>query len=167
VKKEVLDVLVVALLVAVLVAASLGAAYFTGTRQTVTMTVIQTNTSTITETAQVVFTPPWNDTEYLTSRYSCSGTPCFSSNLSLAYAFACAQQADTQSGCRVEVTIAPQVNYNLTIWYPASSRNSEPAWANCEYTVNVPFNVYGYTYAYCISVSQSSFIIAEQAGPYP
>jgi hypothetical protein len=55
----------------------------------------------------------------------------------------------------------------LTINYPLLNQNGEPSWANCKYTEDVPYNVLGYNYAYCISVSQASFIIAEQAGAYP
>jgi hypothetical protein len=186
-KNEILAVLVVALLVAVLVAASLGASYFTGvgSRQTITTTSFRNMTSTATvittsvttfTTSQNIAPPPWNDTEYLTSEYACheqgigGGIPCFSANLSIAYVFNCAQEAKSQAGCRAEVSFHAadtRLNYNLTIWYPLVNHNGEPTWANCEYTEIVGgYNIFGYNYAYCISVSQTSFIIAEQAGTY-
>jgi hypothetical protein len=187
-KNEITAVLVVALLVAVLVAASLGASYFAdaGNRQTVTTTSIRNMTSTVTvlatsvttsvatSTTTLIIASPWNDTVYLmsiTPQFSCEQygfpIPCYSDNLSTVHVFNCAQGVPT--GCNAEVSSAsnPRFNFNLTIWYPLVNQSGEPTWANCEYIQMFRGqNIFGYNYAYCISVSQTSFIIAEQAGTY-
>jgi hypothetical protein len=115
--------------------------------------------------------PPFTRAQYLVPAFGsgggCSvtvngtlaGAPCFGSNIESAVIFNCAASAATSSGCTTTV-ISPgytAYNYNVTIWYPdpnAPSPNS-----NCEFLPSLgykaPFN------AWCISISQSSFIIAQ------
>jgi hypothetical protein len=116
--------------------------------------------------------PPYPRAEYLAPAWSgsggCgvsaggkfSGTPCFSLDIDEAVIFDCAVEAGTSSGCKTMV-ISPTnttYNYNLTIWYP--EHNSSFPDTNCEllptFVASPPIH------AWCISISQDSFIVAQQ-----
>ena len=115
--------------------------------------------------------PPFPRAQYIV--HGSSGSPgcnlligetCFGRNIDDAVVFDCASSAATSAGC--EVTVKNPTNflldYNVTIWYPAFPPYSN---ANCEILPE-----YGYTSpakAWCISVSQTSFIVAEPIEVHP
>jgi len=90
-----------------------------------------------------------------------SGGACFGPNISDAVVFDCAVAAATSTGCNDTVALpaSPSVEYPITIWYPDANATSPNS--NCEFLL--PSSNYGHPFnAWCISVSQASFIIAQE-----
>ena len=116
--------------------------------------------------------PPYPRSEYLAPAWSgaggCgvssggrfSGAPCFSYNIDDAVIFDCAVAAATFAGCQTTVVSPTDTtyNYNLTIWYPQYSASFPDT--NCE--LKPTFGSPSPIYAWCISISQDSFIVAQQ-----
>lgn len=122
-------------------------------------------------------TTPFNYPMYLSSSGASStwffnGTtyslPGFYSDINEAYVFNinnCASPASSSSGCIEQIvsTLNPQNRYNMTVWYPYVNQNSsEPSWANCMYYVK---GTSGTSYAYCISLNSTAFIVSEPGPP--
>ncbi|HUI00670.1 MAG TPA: hypothetical protein VLX56_03460 [Nitrososphaerales archaeon] len=109
--------------------------------------------------------PPFPKAEYIVrpSNYGCTGDngeTCFGNNIDDAVVFDCASSAARPSGCETLVVnpLNSMLSYNITIWYPAY--NPPLPNANCEILpefggYNTPEN------AWCISISPTSFIVAE------
>jgi len=94
-------------------------------------------------------------------RSSYSGGACFGPNIADAVVFDCAVAAATSTGCNATVGLpaSPSVEYPITIWYPDANATSPNS--NCEFLL--PSSNYGHPFdAWCISVSQTSFIIAQE-----
>jgi hypothetical protein len=128
-------------------------------------TVVATETGTV-NPAGVPLKNPW----YLSNSvgqctHNGMAFPCIERSLDNAHVFMCAGAADP-SGCTVVVrnATAPQVNFNITIWYPSVGQTGEPSSDNCKYEVAVePYVFYGY----CMSVGASEFIISTEGPPRP
>jgi hypothetical protein len=118
--------------------------------------------------------PPFQSVQYLIPAWSgsgggCSttsngkfaGGPCFGDDIDDAVVFSCVFAAELPSGC--ETTVVSPANatydYNVTVWYPDSNVTS--ADANCEYLPSLGFSAP--QQGWCASISQDSFIIAEQS----
>jgi hypothetical protein len=105
---------------------------------------------------------------YLTASGECSGPggnePCFSNND--PYIFSCAGAASTPQGCtqKVTSTLVPAASYTINILYPFVNGTTEkinqiePSAVNCLWTVQG--GVPGQGYAHCISLTQTSFVMA-------
>ena len=144
---------------------------------TVTDTSTETKTSTRTETVANT-TLPWFGLIYMTAAPGCTVSapgsasypaPCFGPNSS-AYAFDCAVAAGTSQGCTQRVNIAGGSSpiFNVTVWYPYTNYPGEQSSQNCKWTEPLPTppGPEGPYYAYCITISSTSFFIAEPApGP--
>jgi hypothetical protein len=115
--------------------------------------------------------PPFPRAQYLGPAWSgsggCSvsvngtfaGGVCFQRDIGRAAVFDCAASAATPSGCRTTVVspTKPAYNFNVTIWYPDANVTSPSA--NCEFLPSLGYN--RPSTAWCISISQSSFVIAQ------
>jgi len=99
-------------------------------------------------------------------RSSYSGGACFGPNISDAVVFDCAVAAATSTGCNATVALpaSPTVEYPIAVWYPDSNATSPNS--NCEFLL--PSSNYGHPFdAWCISVSPTSFIIAQEIDMQP
>jgi hypothetical protein len=122
-----------------------------------------------------VTTSPFCSSLYLSNASACtepSGySPCFDGPVSDAYVFNCAIAAASPSGCTQHVvsSLIPSNSYAISISFPyINQTSSEPSWANCMFDVNGKYNDgggVGVSYAYCISVSSTAFILSEEAPP--
>jgi len=107
---------------------------------------------------------------FLSSTGGCSPGPCIGQRFSDAMIFNCAAAAATPSGCSeiysegVRYSIAPMVNYTVTVWYPSYNQPNEPASANCMYNV-VPVGalvkpVTPILFGYCLMVNSTAFVVS-------
>ena len=121
--------------------------------------------------------PPFPRADYLAPAWSgtggCSvtvngtfaGAPCFDRDIDNAVIFNCTVSAATPSGCKTTVVSPTNTayNYDITIWYPRY--NATVPNTNCAFLPSLgykqPF------YAWCISISPNSFIIAQQIAMQP
>lgn len=136
-----------------------------------TTTLNLTNTVTVIRINQTGF--PFDYPLYLSSSGFCTilgpnGTydvPCFDGDFKQAYVFECASAAASSSGCTQQITssLNSKARYNITVWYPYSAHSGEPGWANCMFYAAGE----GSAYAYCISVSQTEFLVSQPGPPPP
>lgn len=94
-------------------------------------------------------------------RIGYSSGACFGPNISDAVVFDCAVPAATSTGCNATVALpeSPGVGYPITIWYPDANATSPNS--NCEFLL--PSSNYDQAFdAWCISVSPTSFMIAQE-----
>jgi hypothetical protein len=107
--------------------------------------------------------PALNSCSVSAPPYGFAGAPCFTYNVDDAVVFDCAAAAATPAGCSttVESPNNPIYNFNLTIWYPATSLAPGPPETNCAYQPEVGYSTP--LYAWCISAGPDSFIISQPA----
>lgn len=108
---------------------------------------------------------------FLSASGGCSPGPCETQRFSDAMIFTCAAAAATPSGCSViwstgvRYSVAPIVNYTVTVWYPSYNQPNEPASANCYYTV-FPVGALGrptaVSFGYCLMVNSASFVVSPR-----
>ncbi len=131
----------------------------------------ETRTATETTTATV---STWYGLVYLGAAPGCGisygvmnySAPCFSS--SGGYLFNCAAAAASSKGCtqQIDITGTSNQNFTITIWFPLTSGSGEESWQNCRYTQSLPTPPGPQTsFAFCIPVNSTSFLVAEQAHP--
>lgn len=106
--------------------------------------------------------PAWSGTGgcSVTVNGTFAGAPCFDSNIDNAVVFNCATAASTSSGCKTTV-ISPantSFNYDITIWYPLTNTGLPDV--NCAYLPSLGYKTPAN--AWCISIGQNSFIVAQQ-----
>lgn len=176
-RSSVLPAITIVVVVAVIVVGAIATATTMGSG---TLQATQVSSSSVSNTGAPVLQnpPPFPSADYLgpawtaggnhcvvSSNGAFSGAPCYVDNVDNATVFDCADSANTTSGCTTTV-VSPsntQYNYNITIWYPRL--NSSDPETNCAFLPAV-----GYTqplYAWCITVGQNSFIIANQVQTQP
>jgi hypothetical protein len=91
----------------------------------------------------------------------------FGFNLTDAILFDCTNAA---TGCAVQVYDSMvRTNFSIVAWYPQVNQADEPAWANCAWEAyelpnGQPLYGAGPTFALCIPIGSSAFIVAEQGG---
>ncbi len=112
--------------------------------------------------------------DYMTADPGCSTehgggpwvpAPCWGSD---AYTFNCLAEAATPQGCAETVQIKGTAggNYSVVIWYPYVNSSSGIVWENCRFYLLPPAGP-GYTYAYCVSVNSTSFLVGQPSPPPP
>ena len=147
--------------------------------QDATLTTTSTTTGTITAATTLTVTsaqlPANISLLYLTASGVCWGpggnAPCWGNDD--PYIFDCANAAATPQGCtqQVDTTLTPSAvsNYTIDIMYPFANQTTqeidqrEPSFVNCLWTLEGDYP--GQGYAHCISLTSTSFIMGQPAGP--
>ena len=150
------------------------------TTSTTTSTMIATSitvmTATVTSTEILPINGSWI---YLTGSGICSGPegnePCFGAGIGVSpYIFNCLSAAGSPPGCTQQVITTPSsASYVINVRYPFANQTTReinqiaPSTVNCLWTLqgDIPGPQYE-RYANCISISSSSFILADPAGPF-
>jgi hypothetical protein len=139
--------------------------------ETATTTITSLTTSTITNTTTTTVTTgfSWLGLIYMSNASGCNvihngityPEPCFSYND--PYIFNCASSAATAQGCTEQVYVNSTTNsFTVTVWYPIP--NSQPG-QNCQYSVLSIPNYQNPTFAYCIPINSTSFLVSRAALP--
>jgi hypothetical protein len=157
---------------------------------TLTLTLTSTTVSSHTSISYIVQTTTqtvggaskWNGLVWLSNESNCAVStsppttwyevPCFGIDTNPVI-FNCAVAAATPQGCtqRINTTGPPPPQpsgpnyFVVTIWYPYINYTVYPG-LNCRYSVPsvpTPPGPYGPSYAYCIPINATAFIVAQQA----
>jgi hypothetical protein len=144
-----------------------------------TSTAISIVTSIVTTLTAVTFITtqfpnvPWKgDVTFLARSAGVNAFLTFGS-LSSALLFDCTTAATT--GCSVQqYDVTTGTNASIVTWYPVVNQTGEPGWANCFFELfeepsHQPLPGYDSrpTYAYCIAIGSTAFVVAAPGPPGP